>query len=267
MQKIPITEKISKNNFPLLNQISSQSSSLNFGAPLMNKLRSAIEHRPSLADSLFTEELYGVPHCLATGREEMYHGTKSSIKDRLQSSAPPINTATTPKAVIIEASPLIRKLSNVSVDNFHEFSVIFYSHILRLASGFDRLDVVFDRYFKNSLKRKTRVSDGTRVLNINDYVPFPLNFQDSFLRNPDNKNDLGLYLAPKLISLHLVTGTSRLQLCVTYNDAILSQPALINHSVFPVCIVKIEFHFNLEMFSRRLASHSEYLGAYFPCFG
>ena len=39
MQKIPITEKIIKNNFPLLNQISSQSSSLNFGAPLMNKLK------------------------------------------------------------------------------------------------------------------------------------------------------------------------------------------------------------------------------------
>ena len=74
MQKIAITEKISKNNFPLLNQISSQSSSLNFGVPLMNKLRSDIEHRPSLADSLFTDELYGVPHCLATGREEMYHG-------------------------------------------------------------------------------------------------------------------------------------------------------------------------------------------------
>ena len=177
-----------------------------------------------------------MPHCLATGREEMYHGTKSSTKDRLQSSAPPINTATTPKAVNNEASPLIRKLSNVSVDNFHEFLVIFYSHVSRLANGFDRLDVVFDRYFKNSLKRQTRVdrgSGGTRVLNINDYVPFPLNFQDSFLRNPDNKNDLGLYLAPKLISLHLVTGTSRLQLCVTYNDAILSQPALINHSLFP----------------------------------
>ena len=59
MQKIPITEKISKNNFLLLNQISSQSISLNFGAPLMNKLRGAIEHRPPLADSLFTEELYG----------------------------------------------------------------------------------------------------------------------------------------------------------------------------------------------------------------
>ena len=95
---------------------------------------------------------------MATGREEMYHGTKSSIKDRLQSSAPPINTATTPKALIIEASPLIRKLSNVSGDNFHEFSDIFYSHVSRLANGFDRLDVVFDRYFQNSLKRQTQVA-------------------------------------------------------------------------------------------------------------
>ena len=80
------------------------------------------------------------------------------------------------------------------MDNGHEFSVIFYSLVSRLSNGFDRLDVVFDRYFKNSLKRQTRVdrgSGGTRVMDINDHVPFPLNFQDSFLRNPDNKTIWG----------------------------------------------------------------------------
>ena len=84
----------------------------------------------------------------------MYHGTKSSIQDRLLSCQQPIQTATGLKAIIIEAS-LFRKLSNASVENFYKFAVVFYHHVVRLATGFSRLDVIFNRYFKNSLKAQT----------------------------------------------------------------------------------------------------------------
>ena len=138
MQKVPINCKITKNNFPLLKVESTKSSMINLRISFMNKLRSAVVHRPSLADKLFAEELYGVPHCFSVdGTDKMYHGTKSSIKDRLKSSATPIKTAISPKAIIIAASPLIRKLSGVSVDNFHEFAVVIYNHVVRLAAGFD----------------------------------------------------------------------------------------------------------------------------------
>ena len=195
MQKIPITGTISKNKFPLLKSQPSKISAANLGVSFMNKLRSAVEHRPVLAAKLFAEELYGVPHCFSVhGTDEMYHGTKSSIKDRLPSSPPPLPTATSPKALIVEASPLIRKLSNVTVDNFHEFAVVLYNHVVRLAAGFKRLDVVFDRYFKDSLKAQTRTgrgSGGTRVLEISDDIQFPDNFQHSFLNNSENKTIWG----------------------------------------------------------------------------
>ena len=106
----------------------------------------------------------------------------------------------------------------------------------RLAAGFSRLNVVFDRYFRNSLKaqtRKGRGSGGTRVLEISDDIPFPNNFHDSFLNNSENKNDLGLYLAKKLISIHQDADMFQLQLCVTYNDAVISQPPL-NQSTFQI---------------------------------
>ena len=43
MQKTPITEKVSKNKFPLLSIGSPKSTSVNLGVPFMNKLRSSVE--------------------------------------------------------------------------------------------------------------------------------------------------------------------------------------------------------------------------------
>ena len=80
MQKATITEKISKNNVPLLSIGLPKSTTINLGVPFMNKLRSAVEHRPARGEELFREDLYGIPHCFSvdcTG--EMYHGSKSSI--------------------------------------------------------------------------------------------------------------------------------------------------------------------------------------------
>ena len=89
--KTSITEKISKNRFPLLSIGLSKSTSINLGVPFMNKLRSAVEHRPARADELFREELYGIPHCFSVDcTDEMYHGSKCSIRERLPTCQQPI---------------------------------------------------------------------------------------------------------------------------------------------------------------------------------
>ena len=72
----------------------------------------------------------------------------------------------------------------MSVDTFHDFSVVFYNYVIRLASDFNSLDMVFDRYFKETLKsqiRNERGSGGTRLLGISDDTSFPQNVQESFL--------------------------------------------------------------------------------------
>ena len=92
-------------------------------------------------------------------------------------------------AIIVETSPILCKLSNVSADDFYEFAVVFYKYVIRLSEGFDRLDVVFHCYFKNSLKAQTRKgqgSSGTHVLQITDNIPFPRNLLTAFLCNTDN---------------------------------------------------------------------------------
>ena len=92
----------------------------------MNKLRSSIEHRPARADELFREELYGKPHCFPVDcRDEMYHGSKSSIRERLPSCQQPIISETYRKTITVEASSILRKLLSVSADKFYEFAVVF----------------------------------------------------------------------------------------------------------------------------------------------
>ena len=101
-----------------------------------NKLSSAVEHRPARTDELFREELYEIPHCLPVEcTDEMYHGSKSSIRERLPSCQQPIISETYRNAIIVEASPILRILSNVSADIFYEFAVMFYNYVIRLAEA------------------------------------------------------------------------------------------------------------------------------------
>ena len=238
MQKTAIIEKISKKRFPLLSIGFSKSTSINLGVPFMTKLRSAAEHQPTGADELFREELYGIPHCFSVHcTDEIYNSSKSSIRERLPPCQQPIISETYRNAIILEASPTLHKLSNMPADSSYEFAVAFYYYVIPLAEGFDRLDVVFDRYFKNSLKAQTtkgRGSSGTRVLQITDDVPVPRNFLTLFLCNTDNKHDLGLYLASKIVSIHSDVGNVRLLLCATYDNSVISFPPTVNDTVFQI---------------------------------
>ena len=167
----------------------------------------------------------------------MYHGRKSSIQERPPSCQQPIISETYRDVIIVEAAPILHKLSNVSADSFYEFAVVFYKYVIRLAEGFDRLDVVFDHYFKNSLKaqtRKGRGSSGTWVLQITDDVAFPRNFLTSLLCNTDNKHDLGQYLASKIVSIYSDVGNTHLSLCATHNNSVISFPPTVNDTVFQI---------------------------------
>ena len=55
-----------------------------------------------------------------------------------------------------------------------------------------------------------------------------------FLRNADNKHDLGLYLASKIVSIHSDVGNMQLLLCATYDDSVISFPPTVNDTVFQI---------------------------------
>ena len=73
----------------------------------LNKLREAVKLRPELATQLFATELFGVSQSLAKSTNSLYHGTKSVLSDKFESSEH-ISVDQVSSAVVIELSPLIR---------------------------------------------------------------------------------------------------------------------------------------------------------------
>ena len=112
----------------------------------MIKLRSPVKHQPLQSSECMETEIYGVLACFAVNHTKtMYLGIKSSIHDCFQTCELPNYNQNNLRALIIEASHLLRKLSSIYVETFPDFAVVFYQHVNRLAEVFQRLDVAFDR--------------------------------------------------------------------------------------------------------------------------
>ena len=72
------------------------------------------------------------------------------------------------------------------------------------------------------------------MLQITDDVPFPHNFLTLILCNTDNKHDLGLYLASKIVSIHSDVSNRDLLLCATHDNSLISFPPTVNDTVFQI---------------------------------
>ena len=122
---------------------------------LMNKLRSAAAYRSEQALILFEGEIFGVAQSLANDKTSLYHGTKSEIKNLLKQCTPwVINTENS--AIIVELSPTVFRYSKGLINNFNDFTVLIYYKVMDIAFNFQRIDIVCDRYFRDSLKEQTR---------------------------------------------------------------------------------------------------------------
>ena len=79
-------------------------------------------------------------------------------------------------------------------------------HILNLGSEYDRIDIVFDRYLKDSLKNQRQENRGSGdTICFDEHTKFPSDFQSNFLRNSDNKNRHSRFLADEFFSHYTVS--------------------------------------------------------------
>ena len=157
----------------------------------------------------------------------MYHGTKSNVLQRIDGCNSPDSGPSS--AIIIELSAIFRRAFTAS--SFLDFAHQVYAYIMAMADGFDRIDVIADRYFKDSLKKQTRISRGNApTILFDDDTKFPGDFKDNFLKNSINKDKLNLYLSQKMIEIH--TGEKTLTVTmgstIVTTDSVLASETMIN---------------------------------------
>ena len=219
--KTPINARIRLNHFILPGDEKSKQSSVSavgkrLSSELLTKLRDAINYRREQVQELFNNEILGFSQCLSINGD-IYHGTKSNLLQRFETTDPPAPSASS--ALIIELSALMRR--SFEAKSFDQFAVEVYQLILGMGDGYERIDVICDRYFEGSLKTLTRKGCGSGgTLNFDGSSVFPSDFKDNFMNNSSNKDRLYHFLADRLVELH--SGSVNVTLVVTKGDGILT---------------------------------------------
>ena len=64
---------------------------------------------------------------------------------------------------------------------------------MKLSHGYDRVDLIFDRYFDASLKAGTRNDRGTGSMFVFEGDDTPNDMEQTFMKESRNKNELNEY--------------------------------------------------------------------------
>ena len=126
---------------------------------LVTKLRSCISFRRTEILKAFETETLGISQSLSVNNDELYHGTKPDILKRFDSTIKPC-IPSTDSCIIIELSVLIKSNARISVTTFNDYADFMLKKILMLGDGFERIDIIADRYFTRSLKSHVRKNRG-----------------------------------------------------------------------------------------------------------
>ena len=109
---VSICEPITTNAYDLWNESPSKKEKVAYlpSKSVLNKMKSACEHRSEMALELFKGEVMNIPHSLSPDGVSLYHGTKSDISKRLDSDET-IPQKEGKSALILEMSPIVRAKS------------------------------------------------------------------------------------------------------------------------------------------------------------
>ena len=212
--EVPISETITTNKFDVWD-CSKKVDKIEFtpSKAMLKKMNSACECRKIQAKEIFKYGIYNIPQSICVvGKKglELYHGSKSDITKRFPSptSTAPIYNPEDKLSIVLEMSPLIKAKAysthTSSLTNFGEFSVLMYYDVMKHAASYERIDLVFDRYFERSLKEATRLGrgEGSKYSFEGDSTEIPFKMAGNILSNSENKDILNEYLATKLLELY-----------------------------------------------------------------
>ena len=205
----PITDTVRKNKIPLFGAISEKTPSklkntietLKSDCHLFSRIFIGCQSRDGNLDDFFSHENQPNPpslYCMGKLRQ----GNES---DRLSF----INTHDTlekPKVQvkIVDGAALVNIVKPINCQTFGDYFAKIVFPFLKNATGdVERLDVVWDQYFPDSLKNSTREKRGQgvrRTVTVNDALP---GNWSTFLRCDQNKSELFYQLAEQIAQVTL----------------------------------------------------------------
>ena len=208
-QNMSLSKTITKNNYPLFSKVSVKQPSkikeqvkyLESNCKLFSGLYIGSQFRQGNTNNFFAVENTPFPRSISEMGQQ-YVGKKSELLDCFEQCVPSNKVKSDVDATVLDGAFIVHKLKPLNSRTFEEYAMnIFKPFILRELNKVERLDVIWDRYFPDSLKQSTRekrkhlgTAQRRRVLSGS---PVPSNW-DSFLRIDANKDELFHFLSESM---------------------------------------------------------------------
>jgi hypothetical protein len=202
----PLSDILSKNKLPLFSaphtkqqsKSKEQLTSLKTNCALFSRLYIACQARQGNLDSFFQHENQACPPSISD-MGQLRQGSKSDLLDVLGKCSPASHNSPDVDAKVLDGAAVIHMLKPGGCRTFEEYSQrVFIPYIASQLETVSRVDIVWDRYFSDSLKQTTRErrmhSGDTQRQRVVPDAPIPVNW-GSFLRIEQNKEELFHYLA------------------------------------------------------------------------
>ena len=123
---------------------------------IISKTKSSYQFRREEVCNLFKEVLFQRAHSISEDENTLYHGTKSDILERLNSTEKPNLNPKNRNAINFDLSAIVRSKSKSNCLTFDDFANYIYRIKMLTSKNYERCEIVADRYFEKSLKEGTR---------------------------------------------------------------------------------------------------------------
>lgn len=209
-KETPISAKISRNSLPLFSKPNKATASkdklkiteLKSDCALFSRLYISSQSREGNIEEFFKHENQQYPPSISSAGK-LRQGKKSDLVECLESKkkSSAISNAPSVEMKVFDGAAVVHFLPVGESRTFSEYAhQVFTQYVLSELEKTMRVDIVWDVYFKHSLKSATRENRGTGTRRrVSANVKLPGNWKN-FLRNDENKEELFRFLGHQSVS-------------------------------------------------------------------
>lgn len=205
----------------ITSKASHQIASVKKNMQLFSRLYISCQTRDGNLEEFFRHENQACPPALSDeGR--LHFGTKSDLIACLEEVVNAQSEAPASTCLVLDGAVVIQMLKPGSASTFGKYArEIFVPYLASQMQRATRLDIVWDRYLKLSLKGAAREKRGQGIRRrVTEAAPIPGNWQQ-FLREDSNKTELFTFLSKIALETLQIDGK---QLVVTDGEEVLCNP-------------------------------------------